>query len=105
MAGKNKNNHYCYDCLILETYIKISKMRIMRWGTDYTTKSLHNLWIPNCYWRESQSGYFCSVSAMKHQMEENREKAVFIISRRKRKLPHWFIVQNYRYWFKKIIPL
>ena len=80
-------------------------MRIMRWGTDYTTKSLHNLWIPNCYWRESQSGYFCSVSAMKHQMEENREKIVFIISRRKRKLPHWFIVQNYRYWLKKIIPL
>ena len=30
MAGKNRNNHYCYDCLILETYIKISKMRIMR---------------------------------------------------------------------------
>ena len=30
MIGKNRNNHYCYNRLILETSIKITKMRIMR---------------------------------------------------------------------------
>ena len=34
MIGKNRKNHYCYNCLILETSIKISKMRTMKWGTD-----------------------------------------------------------------------
>ena len=34
MIGKNRNNHYRYNRLILETSIKITKMRIMRWGTD-----------------------------------------------------------------------
>ena len=33
MIGKNRNNHYCYNRLILETSIKITKMRIVRWGT------------------------------------------------------------------------
>ena len=41
------------------------------------------------------------ASATKHQMGENREKIVFINSRNKRKLPHWFIIQNYWYWYKK----
>ena len=34
MIGKNRNNYYCYNSLILETSIKITKLRIMRWGTD-----------------------------------------------------------------------
>ena len=33
MIGKNRKNHYCYNRLILETSIKITKMRTMRWGT------------------------------------------------------------------------
>ena len=36
-------------------------------------------------------------------MEENREKIV--ISKNKKKLPHWFIIQNYWDGFKKIMPL
>ena len=31
MIGKNWNNQYCYNRLILENYVKITKMKIMRW--------------------------------------------------------------------------
>ena len=34
MIGKHRNNHYCYNGLILETAIEITKMRIMKLGTD-----------------------------------------------------------------------
>ena len=34
MIGKHRNNHYCYNRLILETTFEITKMRIMRLGTD-----------------------------------------------------------------------
>ena len=34
-------------------------------------------------------------------MGENREKIVLVISRNKRKLPHWYIIQNYWSWFWK----
>ena len=34
MIGKHRNNHYCYNRLILENSIKITKMRIMKCGTD-----------------------------------------------------------------------
>ena len=33
MIGKNRKNHYCYNHLILETSMKITKMRTMGWGT------------------------------------------------------------------------
>ena len=38
-------------------------------------------------------------------MGKNREKIVFVASRNKRKLPHWFIIQNYWDWFKKLAPI
>ena len=34
MIGKHRNNEYCYNRLILEFSIKITKMRILRSGTD-----------------------------------------------------------------------
>ena len=37
-------------------------------------------------------------------MGEKSEKIVFVISRKERKLPHWFIIQNYWDWFKKLMP-
>ena len=91
-------------------------MRIMRWGTDkrwlyewckdYTTIEYQIVIDEKARVIEIKSKmlywyYFCGVSATKHQMGENREKTAFIISRNKRKLPRWFIIQNYWYWFKK----
>ena len=100
---------------------------IMQW--------LHNHWIPSCYWREGQSKWnsnqnasmilillcftqkttdfaaftleVCRLIRYKEKWDkiEKREKIVFVISRNKRKLPHWFIIQNYWDWFKKIMPL
>ena len=34
MIGKLWNNHYCYNRLILENYIKITKIKTMRWEAD-----------------------------------------------------------------------
>ena len=34
MIGKHWNNQYCYNRLILENYIKITKIKIMRWEAD-----------------------------------------------------------------------
>ena len=34
MIGKHWNNQHCYNCLILENSIKITKAKIMRWETD-----------------------------------------------------------------------
>ena len=34
MIGKNWNNQYCYNGLILENSIKTTKIKIMRWETD-----------------------------------------------------------------------
>ena len=34
MTGKHWNNQYCYNRLILENYIKITKIKIMRWKAD-----------------------------------------------------------------------
>ena len=46
--------------------------------------------------------YFESLQAnwVWRKLGENREKIVFVISRHKRKVPHWFIIQNYWNWFK-----
>ena len=95
-------------------------MRIMRWGTDnrwlcesckdYTTIEYQivideKAEVTDIKTKILEWYYFCGVSVTKHQVGENREKIVFIIPRNKRKLPHWFIIQNYWYWFKKIMPL
>ena len=95
-------------------------MRIMRWGTDkrwlceswkdtttieYQTVIDEKVGVIEIKTKILLWYYFCGVSATKHQMWENREKIIFIISRKKRKLPHWFIIQNFWYWFQKIIPL
>ena len=34
MIGKHWNNQYCYNRLILENSIKITKIKIMRWEAD-----------------------------------------------------------------------
>ena len=34
MIGKNWNSQYCYSRLILENYIKMTKIVIMRWEAD-----------------------------------------------------------------------
>ena len=34
MIGKHWSNQYCYNRLILENSIKITKIKIMRWETD-----------------------------------------------------------------------
>ena len=115
MIGKHRNNHYCYKRLILETSVKIIKMRIMRWATDkrwlresckdHTTIEYQDVVNEKVGVIEINTKileyYFCSVSATKHQMGENREKIIFIISRNKRKLPHWFFIQNLILIWKK----
>ena len=34
MISKHWNNQYCYNRLILENYVKITKTKIMRWEAD-----------------------------------------------------------------------
>ena len=34
MIGKHWNNQYCYNRLVLENSIKITKIKIMRWEAD-----------------------------------------------------------------------
>ena len=63
MIGKNRNNHYRYNRLILETSIKITKMRIMRWGSD-------NRWL--C---ESGKGY----TTIEYQIVIGKKSAVIEI--------------------------
>ena len=102
--------------MILETSVKIIKMRIMRWGTDkrwlresckdHTTIEYQDVVNEKVGVIEIKTKileyYFCSVSATKHQMGENIAKIVFRISRNKRKLPHWFFIQNLILIWKKM---
>ena len=41
MIGKHWNNQYCYNRLILQNYVKITKMKIMRWEA-------HKRWLCEC---------------------------------------------------------
>ena len=61
---------------------------------------------------QPQSSTFCNINfgSLKanyvwRKMGENREKIVLVISRNKRELPHWYIIQNCWSWFEKIMPL
>ena len=136
MIGRHWSNQYCYSRLILENYIKITKIKIMRWEADkrwlyewcndYRTieyevvineKSSVIELKPKCFNDVSfavvqpQNSrffniYFGSMQAnlVWRKMRENREKSIFVISRNKRKLSHWFIIQSYWDWLKKSMP-